>query len=50
MYRFLSSLGVGAFLYALPPTLTCLLTRKDRAKAFEAKKAAQEQKSTPVVT
>jgi hypothetical protein len=50
VYRFLSSLGVGAFLYALPPTLTCLLTRKDRAKAFEAQKAAQEQKITPPVT
>jgi hypothetical protein len=36
VYSFLATVATGAFLYALPPTLACLFTRKDRAEALQA--------------
>ena len=45
VYSFLATVGTGAFLYALPPTLACLFTRKDRANEYKAK----QNKSLPIL-
>lgn len=50
VYSFLTKVGTGALLYAVPSTLLCLFTRKDRVKALQAKEAAEKQKSSPRVT
>jgi hypothetical protein len=39
VYSFLATVGTGACLYAMPPTLACLFTRKDRANDYKAKQA-----------
>jgi hypothetical protein len=43
VYSFLATVGTGAFLYAMPPTLGCLFTRKDRAENYKA----QQVKTAP---
>jgi hypothetical protein len=45
VYSFLATVGTGAFLYAMPPTLGCLFTRKDRAENY---KAQQVKTATPM--
>jgi len=43
VYSFLATVGTGAVLYAMPPTLGCLFTRKDRAENYKA----QQVKTAP---
>ncbi|MCE2930127.1 MAG: hypothetical protein LW809_01905 [Vampirovibrionales bacterium] len=39
VYSFLATVATGACLYAMPPTLACLFTRKDRANDYKVKQA-----------
>jgi hypothetical protein len=43
VYSFLATVATGAFLYAMPPTLGCLFTRKKRAEDYKAQELKQTQ-------
>jgi hypothetical protein len=43
VYSFLGTVATGAFLYAMPPTLGCLFTRKKRAEDYKAQELKQTQ-------